>query len=469
MAVTAQSIPTPTAGSEPSVQAGAAVAAAPAESAEEVSIRSGAIRGSVWTIGGYGAAQTLRLGSNLVLTRLLVPEHFGLMTMVNVCLQGLQMFSDLGLGASIVQNRRGLEPSFLNTAWTISVLRGMVLFAIAVGLTWPLARFYDAPELLALIPVAAVSALIQGFSSTAFATFNRRLMLGKVTLVEIGTQAFSVAVMIIWALISPSVWALVAGGIAAAFAHVTASHLILADRRDWFGWDRDAAHHLIRFGRWIFLSTALGFIVSQGDRLILGKVITLEQLGVYSIAFFLANAGVAAMRNIGHRVLFPVYSRLSDRPPDELRRKIFRTRAILLAVVLPGFCAVVIFGQQIVQLLYDPRYWQAGWILQILAAKGISVCITGTLGPVLLALGDSYRFMLLQAVRSVALVAAMLVGSVLGGFPGLVIGVAVTELFAYPVMAWAVRSHKLWMPRLDLYAALGSGLIIVLGLWLTAG
>ena len=95
--------------------------------AEQPELRQLAVRASIWTIGGLGTSQAIRLASNIVLTRLLFPEAFGLMAIVNVWIYGLQMMSDVGLGASIIQNKRGDEPAFLNTVWTMQVFRGFAL------------------------------------------------------------------------------------------------------------------------------------------------------------------------------------------------------------------------------------------------------------------------------------------------------------------------------------------------------
>ena len=87
------------------------------------SLKSLALKGSVWTLGGYGIAQLLRLVSNVVLAKLLFPEAFGLMVLVTIFMQGIAMFSDIGIIPSIIQNKRGDDPRFLNTAWTIQVIR----------------------------------------------------------------------------------------------------------------------------------------------------------------------------------------------------------------------------------------------------------------------------------------------------------------------------------------------------------
>src|SRR5688572_30143338 len=95
-------------------------------SVPEPGLRSQAIRGSIWTFAGYGASQVIRLASNLILARLLFPDVFGLMALVNVFIGGLAMFSDIGIGPAIIQNKRGNERTFLNTAWTIQIGRGLM-------------------------------------------------------------------------------------------------------------------------------------------------------------------------------------------------------------------------------------------------------------------------------------------------------------------------------------------------------
>ena len=193
----------------------------------ETSLRAKAIRGSVWTILGYGTGQVLRLGSNLILTRLLFPEAFGLMALVNVFMQGLAMFSDVGIGPSIIQNKRGDDPVFLNTAWTIQVVRGVALWIVSCLIAWPVAKLYGQPMLFQLLPVAGLTALIAGFNSTSLFTCNRNLALGRLTILDFVTQVISISVMCFWAWLFPSVWALVGGGLTGAFIKMILSHTTL--------------------------------------------------------------------------------------------------------------------------------------------------------------------------------------------------------------------------------------------------
>ena len=194
-------------------------------------LRSKVGRGSLWAVLGYGGGQILRLAGNLVLWRLLYAEAFGLMAIVNVFMLGLLMFSDVGIGPSIIQHEHGDDPKYLHTAWTIQVARGFALFAVAAAAAVPLAHFYQEPALARLIPVVAFSSILSGFNSTKLFTVTRRIALGRLTAIDIGSQAAGLAVMVVAALVTRSIWALVLGGVVTAVDSVDPQPLFPSRRR----------------------------------------------------------------------------------------------------------------------------------------------------------------------------------------------------------------------------------------------
>ena len=111
-------------------------------------LRSRIVSASAWTLIGIGASRLLSLVNNLILTRLLFPEAFGLMTYVSVIILGVQLFSDIGVRASVLTNERGDDPEFLNTAWVLQILRGAALWLVILLLAWPMSRFYGEPVLI---------------------------------------------------------------------------------------------------------------------------------------------------------------------------------------------------------------------------------------------------------------------------------------------------------------------------------
>jgi len=438
-------------------------------------LRAKVIRASIWVLGGSYASQALRLASNLILTRLLFPEAFGLMVVVNVFTQLLQAFSDVGIGPSIIQNKRGEDPDFLNTAWTMQVARGFVLWfascVIAAVLWYGQSsgwlvgdNVYAAPLLPALLPVAGLGAVISGFSATSLFTLNRRLALGRLTALQLGANTVGVIAMIGLALIYRNIWALVIGGLVGSAVGMFASHWLLPGIRNRFHWDRQTAGELYRFGRWIFLGTGLGFFAQKGDRFLFGALMSADVLGVLAIALLLARFVARVIARVGQRVLFPVYCRLAEAGVGELRRRFIKVRLVVLVVRTSVLAGLAVFGEDIIGLLWDARYEQAGWMLRILVAGALLK--PEPLGAgVLLAFGDSFRRFVTVAAMAASKLITIAAGAYLAGVPGMIVGLAVASVPVYPVMAWSIKKYGVWLPGLDaLQTAIGVA-IVALAHW----
>src|SRR4030067_3228097 len=117
----------------------------PMSSKSTLTLRQRVLQSGSWTLLGYGVNQALRLGGNLILTRLLFPEAFGMMAIIQAVAFGAHMLTDVGVGPSIVQNARGNEPAFLNTVWTVQIVRSVLVWVGLCALAFPLARFYGEP------------------------------------------------------------------------------------------------------------------------------------------------------------------------------------------------------------------------------------------------------------------------------------------------------------------------------------
>jgi len=400
------------------------------------SLKGLALRGSIWTMGGFGASRCLRLTSHLILAWLLTPEIFGLMALVKVFMHGLEMFSDVGIGPSIVQNKRGYDPTFLNTAWTIQILRGFALWIVTCMLATPFAWWYanndpTALQLAYLLPVAAITTIFHGFNSTALKTLNKDLRLGRVTMIALVEQVVSLAVMIGWALLRPNVWAMVAGGLTGAFCKMVLSHFLVPGYRVRPQWDRECSRELFRFGKWIFLSTAFTFLALNLDKLVLGKVLTLKELGLYSIALVFAKAALDVASRLGSAVMFPIYSKLQDEP-ERLMAVALRAREAVLWVGAAVCICFAVGAPLFFDILWDPRYHAAGILAQWTAIYIWARILLYTMGRIPLALGDSRSLFFANIIQTCGIFTAG-GGYYAYGLPGFIVGLAVgpvaTHLF----------------------------------------
>ena len=407
---------------------------------------------SAWTLVGFGAGFAIRLVGNVALARLLFPEAFGLMQLVGVVLTGLQMFSDIGVGAAIIQSPRGDDRRFLNTAWTMQVFRGVALWGCAAVLAPVAARFYDEPRLLPLVLVAGSTCVLGGLNSTAVFAQSRHLSLRAVTFLEIGSSLAGYTIMIAWAAVVPSVWALVVGSIVTAAAKAIGSHVLLPGPRNRFFWEKDAARELYRFGRWVFVNTIIAFIATQADRALLGKLVSLHILGVYGIAATLVQMLRGMIASLAGNVLFPAVSKYVHFPRSELRTKVAKYR---WGVLLAGACAVsvlVVSADVVVRLLYDQRYQAAGWMLSLLAAGLWPTIVTATSEMCLWALGKTGAVALNSGLRVVALCVLVPIGYWRWGLPGLVLAVSLIEWARYLGAAVALARERISFIRQDAIA-----------------
>jgi len=417
------------------------------------------LRGSAFVALGYGGSQALRLAANLVLTRLLFPEAFGIMALVSVVLVGLAMVSDLGIGPSIMQHARGDDPAFLDTAWSIQIARGGILWLATLALAWPAAAFYDAPELRALLPAAGLTLLIAGFNPTRIETAGRHLMLGRVTLLDLASQVLGTASIIGLAWAMESVWALVLGAIVGALARLALMHRFLPGPVNRPRWNPEAARDILHFGKWIFLGTICGFVMGQQDKAILGRYLSLEGLGVYNIGYFLASFAVMLGGTVAGRVTIPLYRALAAAPTEATARRLRWLRAGLTGGVLAALAAAGVFGPALVGLLYDPRYAAAGAVVSALACAHIPHAIGMSYDQAALAAGDSRRFFALLAVRAVAQTALFLIGVEVAGLAGALVGHASAHALTHPLLIGLARRYRVWDPVHDLGYALAGAAI----------
>ncbi len=408
-----------------------------APSNDDGHLKRKAAAGAVWTVLGMSGGSIVRLLSSLILTRLLLQEHFGLIALVNTFIMGLQLLSDVGVGQAIVQNKRE-DPDFINTIWTINVIRGVCLYMIATACAEPYAAFYEQPILAPLVRVAALSALADGFLSASFFTQSRRLNLKRLVGIQLGSVIIGTTVTIVWALVSPSIWALVWGAVVTATSLTILSHMWLPGIRNRFRFEKRAAVSMVSFGSWIFFSTALTFGGNHLDKLIFGKITTMATLGVYSIAAMLASTLDRIVSRLSMNVLFPLYSatRHSDRDLNETYASAREPLLTLAGWVVAGIAAG---GATVVRLLYDPRYEEAGWMLQILVFGAWFRALGSGHTAVALAVGRSDWLAASSFGKVVGVIAFVYLGYSFLGFPGAVLGVVGATATGYVVAVLAAK------------------------------
>ncbi len=407
------------------------------------SLKTRLLKAGGWVLGGFVAGQVVRLVGNLVLTRLLFPEAFGLMAVVYVLMVGLALVSDLGINQGIIRNPRGEEMDYLNTAWTIQILRGLLIsiltlaiaFAISVASDhgWvPADSVYSDATLPWIISAFSLTALIQGFESTKVALASRRLQLGALVKIELLSQCVALVVMLGIAWVYHSIWALVAGGIVSALVKCIAGHILLAGLPSRLRWEPSSANEILHFGKWIFASSILGFLSINGDRLILADLVDATTLGIYSIAFLLVNMVTMIFNTMLAKAVYPALGEVVRVRPDDVFR-VYNKLQMAADVFLFGSAGLLfVLGSHVVELLYDDRYHQAGPMLEILSLGLIGLRYS-VVEQYCIAVGAMRFLMISNVCRLLALFVGLPVGYKLAGMDGGLIAIVASQFAAWPV------------------------------------
>lgn len=409
------------------------------------------MRGTVLTVLRIVGNNVLRLGSNLILTRLLFPEAFGMMALVQVFMSGLQMFSDIGLRASVVQNARGDEPDFLNTIWTMKVIRGFILWAMTCILALPAANFYNEPMLAYILPVVGFSAAIGGFITTNVLTADKHLQLGRLTVIELSCYAASIVVTIVLAYITGSVWALVLGGIAATVFKLIAMQILMPGIRNRFRWEPEAFSEIFNFGKFIFLSTVAGFALKQSDKIILGKYLTLGDLGIYTIGLTLATLPFMLSRAVSDKIVFPLYSKRQTNESGANRTKMLKARRLAIALTLPLATILAFSGLWLVDVLYDERYIMAGPVVVLYSFVIVPQLVTDNYRAAMFASGNSHQFFYVTVFTIVLQLSFLLIGLSWFGLFGAICALGLSILLTYPLLGYFVRQRRALDFRGDMF------------------
>lgn len=430
---------------------GGALAVEVAETGRRRKLENKALTATLWTAVSYGVTQGLRMVNSVVLTRVLLPEFFGLMALVSTLVMGVRLLSDIGLLPSVINSPRGDEPRFLDTAWTIQIVRGLALWVIAALFTLPMAHFYHDYRLLALIPVLALNTIIDGFASTNLMTAARHIGVRRLLLIDLVAQVFTIVVTVSWAWFSPSVWALVGGTLAGSLFKTAVSHLpvVLPGRRNSFAWEKESVHSLVHFGKWIMLGTAFYFLASQADRLILGKLVTFATLGVYGIAFTFADIPRQVIQQFSYRVGLPFIAKMAHLPLPEYRQNCLKYRFYVLAAGAFILALVVSAGGPLILRLYDHRYSDAGWMVPILALGLWHTLLYATIGDILFALGKSKYNAIGTACYCVTMFVTLPIAFHFFGLRGAVASVAAGDFPFYLVLAFGVAKEKVSVWKQD--------------------
>jgi O-antigen/teichoic acid export membrane protein len=323
------------------------------------------LSGLWWSYLTHGFQLVLRLGSSLILTRLVLREDYGVFGTALAVLFFFEFLSDIGLRPAVVRSARGEDPSFVGTAWSVVLIRAVGLSVAVFGLAWVLPPLYDKPELHGVLLVLSVRPVLVAFQNPTLFVLYRRLNYRVPFYLDVSQTLIAVPVTILLAWQLRNAWALVLGLLIGDVARLVLSH-VLCPRAPGLRWDRPAVRELSHFGLSIFLNTLVYGAWFYFDRLAGPRFLTSDQIGLYVLAWGLAEA----LDNLISRGSEVFYSMLSRKAEGPERAAFFRRTARRITLYLmPGIVLAALVAPWAFRLLYPRDFHGAAILFGLLVAR----------------------------------------------------------------------------------------------------
>ncbi|WP_188657885.1 oligosaccharide flippase family protein [Sphingomonas metalli] len=404
----------------------------------------------------------LRIVSSMVLTRLLSADDFAVVGVITSVLVTVALVSDIGVGAFIVRDERTVERRFRDEVWTLRLARGIILSVLTAVFAGPLANFMEKPALAPVIAVAGLTSLIDGLGSLAPIVALRSRKVRKLIGIDVGAQILGLAISIGLAAVIGSYWAIILSNLISQALGVVFSYVLYDDSSQRWRLSMQRSAELWRFSRFITGSTILTLAITQGDKLILSRLLPLDVLGLYVIAGGLAMAPMALVSGYAGRILYPLLAEVRREAPETLAWRFYHDR--MVPTLLYAFAAggLIGFGPSLIVLLYDPRYTGAGAYLQIMAIAPFFMMGNYAANEVMIALGHPRFTFTVNVVRLIYLLVAGWLGWTFLGVIGIVWAVGTVEVVAQ-LYGWiALRRQAILDLRYEMLFLLvgGAGLSV---------
>ncbi len=414
-----------------------------------------------WTTGSYAVAQAFRLVNNVVLARLLAPELFGIMLIVNTLRTGVELLSDIGIGQNIISSKNGENPDFYNTAWTLQIIRGFVLSAICLISTYPISMFYKSQTIYQIVPVISSIFIFTGISSISRFIAQKRLKLREIGIYDIFVSVSSLIVHVICAIITPTIWALVYGGVISSIISMIGGFFIIPGMKYRIILSREHVFEIISFGKWILLSTIVYFLAMNFDRLFLARSLPFQILGIYGVARSLADVLSLLVARIGSMVIFPMVA-AAGHSKHILKEKLSFSRNKMLLALAVAVSLFVSVSDLVVLLLYDDRYKAAALMLPVLAV-GVWFSVLCTLSEsVLLGIGRPSYGALANVVKFVWLLIGLPIAIGNYGVAGAVVVIASSDFVRYMPLLHSQKVEHISFLKQDIVITIAMFVMVVI-------
>lgn len=326
------------------------------------------IVGISWTGALRGSTRIIAFLKIAVLARLLTPAQFGLFGIAALVLAFLEILTETGMNVFLIQGEGKIE-DYINSAWAVSIIRGMIISAIIVISAPFIASFFKSPDSYRLILLISLVPFLRGFINPAIIKFQKELQFNREFALRFSIFFVDASFAVFFVLITRDASGLVWGLIAGVVLEVILS-FILFKPRPTLAFEFEKVKRVVGRGKWVTAAGVFKYLFEQGDDIVVGRLLSTSSLGLYQIAYKISTLPITEVAQVFSKVTFPVYVKIS-KDAARLKRAFIKTTTVIALLVIPIGLILFFFPEKVILIILGPNWLEAASTLRVLSVFGV--------------------------------------------------------------------------------------------------
>lgn len=370
---------------------------------------------------------SLQIISRIVLAWYLIPEDFGVFAIGSLSIGVLETIRGLGIGSALIYKKEELRKS-ANTAFWIQLLMGFVFFIFLFLLSPFIGDFFGDTSVTLVTRVLSIIFVINALGTIPNLLLEKQLNFKKSVFAQVFSNVVFFISAVYFAFIGFGIWALVYSSILLSLSNAIALYVIFSWRPK-IEFDWGIARELIGYGKYVLFAGLLTFLTINIDRAIIGKILGMELLGFYALAFFISNLPATQISLVINRVMFPTYTTINY-SRERLLNAYRKTLKYVSIICFPLAFLIFILASELVINLLGEKWLPAIILIQLLSLFGLIRVLGGVPGTIFLAIGKPRLLMYLEILHLSLLIFALIPFTLFFGVVGACIALIIVVLIA---------------------------------------
>lgn len=359
------------------------------------------VKGGMWVFVLRILSRAFDFIGTLIIARFLLPNDFGIIGIIGITISITYAFTSTGIQQALVQ-KTGNISAYLNTAWTVQIIRGAILTAMLYAVAPFVATQFNSPQITTVLRISVTTIFLGGAVNIGYVYFQKDLQFNRIVYLDAGMALAKLMVSIPLAIYLQNIWAIVWGNLAGAFVRMIISYIIHPFRPR-FVFDVQKAKELFSYGKWIMGTSIIWFLVLEGDDLFVGKLMGLSMLGFYQMAYKISNIPATEISHVISKVTFPAFAKLQDEP-ERLKHAFLDVFHVIAIVLFPITGGIFVLSESFTHLFLGSKWIPMVPALKVLVFAGLLRALSVTAGPVFMGIGKPVIDTKWQTVRLIVLI-----------------------------------------------------------------